>query len=260
VQRLLEDRGAAADVPDRELHPERSRDGDGHRQREPVGEAAPRRRFRRELEDRPQGSAGLARHRSDGPGEDPGVAVRRRVRRAGLRPEPGEADGHPAADRLPPLEVARRAHPEDGLFVLRLEVGDVRSLEIDEGVALGRVQRQPVESSRPLLEARAVGVRIHGGSVVDPRMGGGRNVTKPSSFRARDRDLSCNLGRDGTALDVFANLAVDLPAGPLRRAVARLWQRGACGDASPSSSPIPAKPSSELIDEVALSRLNGAET
>ena len=113
-------------------------------------EAPARGGVRRQVECRAQAAVALGRDRGDRPRQDAREAVQRRLGRAGLRPEPREADRHPAPDRLARLEAALRAHPEDRLLAPGLKVGNVRPLEVDDRLAVGGGQDQPLEAARPL--------------------------------------------------------------------------------------------------------------
>jgi hypothetical protein len=70
-----------------------------------------------------------------------------------MRPEPGKDDGHSASDRLARLEAALLAQEQDGPLIARLEVRDVRALNINVGeIALGALDRDANQAAaRPDL-------------------------------------------------------------------------------------------------------------
>ena len=178
VQRRLERARGGVGVAHGQVEVQDPAHPHGEREGELVREAPARGGVRRQVECRAQAAVALGRDRGDRPRQDAREAVQRRLGRAGLRPEPREADRHPAADRLACLEAALRAHPEDRLLAPGLKVGNVRPLEVDDRLAVGGGQDQPLEAARPLLESCAVGESFHGAEF-SPSAGRSRGYDSP---------------------------------------------------------------------------------
>ncbi len=157
MERFLEGEGRAGPVLDLERHLELAPDGEPETENEIVRPQGARLLAGDETQ---HGAAGLVRRELDGfhlPLGGAHEAVHRQRRVGRVRPEPREDDRHAAADRLLRREFARGAQEDQRPAPRRLEMRDMRAVQVDvrRGEARGDFKpRQPALAGGEAGETR----------------------------------------------------------------------------------------------------------